>query len=264
MSVDFQNYLSNELQRRLADNPRYSLRAFARDLDIEPSLLSKILRRKIPLTDGMFQRISTRLRLPGDILNTLKWTTFPEGLEDYSVDEPSVDYIAVEEFLMISDWYHYAILEMTSLKDFRPEALWFTERLGLPLEIIEPALERLLKLGLLVQTESGWQTSSRFSSTLKQQSTSQALRNRQCQVLQKAIHAIETAPVEARDNSAITLALNLKVLPAVQQKIKHFRRMLATFIEEESRGEQTEVYELAIALFPLTHQPLDKDSEEPS
>lgn len=58
---DFVLHLQNELERKKNNNPNYSLRAFARDLDVEASLLSKILRGKAPLTSRMFERLATTL-----------------------------------------------------------------------------------------------------------------------------------------------------------------------------------------------------------
>lgn len=55
---DFILHLQCELERKKNNNPHYSLRAFARDLGIEASLLSKILRGKAPLTSRMFERLA--------------------------------------------------------------------------------------------------------------------------------------------------------------------------------------------------------------
>ena len=57
MSDELQEHvclIQNELNRRIASNRNYSLRALARDFDIEPSALSRILSRKqqISITDA--------------------------------------------------------------------------------------------------------------------------------------------------------------------------------------------------------------------
>jgi hypothetical protein len=42
--------------------------------------------------------------------------------------------LAIEEFQFISDWYHYAILEVTTLKGFQNEAEWIASHLGISVE----------------------------------------------------------------------------------------------------------------------------------
>jgi len=47
----------SELNRRKAKNPSYSLRAYARDLGISPSYLSKIISGRFPVTDQFVRRL---------------------------------------------------------------------------------------------------------------------------------------------------------------------------------------------------------------
>ncbi len=59
----FLNYLQQELERRCQKNPRYSLRSFAKFLEIDPSALSKILNGKRPLGKRLIRRFAYRLGL---------------------------------------------------------------------------------------------------------------------------------------------------------------------------------------------------------
>jgi plasmid maintenance system antidote protein VapI len=61
---DFRSFLQNELDKRCKKNPRFSLRAFARTLEVEPSALSKILHGKRALTPKMLMRMANQLGLP--------------------------------------------------------------------------------------------------------------------------------------------------------------------------------------------------------
>jgi len=58
---DFRLYLQNTLIERTSSNPSYSLRAFAKHLNIEPSALSKILNGKRRISKKMFTKISLKL-----------------------------------------------------------------------------------------------------------------------------------------------------------------------------------------------------------
>lgn len=54
-------YLQRELTRRIENNQQYSLRAFAKFLDIDPSLLSKILSRKQVLSLKKAEQVTEKL-----------------------------------------------------------------------------------------------------------------------------------------------------------------------------------------------------------
>ena len=50
---------------------------------------------------------------------------------------------------LISDWHHYAILELVHVRDFKPDSRWLARVLGISVDEVNVALQRLLRLGLL-------------------------------------------------------------------------------------------------------------------
>ncbi len=62
---DYRDILKNELERRMNANPRYSLRAFARDLLTPASRLSEVLNGRRGLSEASADRIVRRLKLGG-------------------------------------------------------------------------------------------------------------------------------------------------------------------------------------------------------
>lgn len=65
---DFRQYLEEELARRSQNYPRYSLRAFARHLEVDSSFLSKILNGKRTVTMRTIRMFGERLNLTPDEL----------------------------------------------------------------------------------------------------------------------------------------------------------------------------------------------------
>ena len=65
--------------------------------------------------------------------------------------------VEVENFKFLGDPLHTIILEMTDLKDFRPEAKWIQKalRFKASLDEIETVVERLIGLGLLRESSDG-------------------------------------------------------------------------------------------------------------
>lgn len=65
---DFRQFLEDELARRSQNSPRYSLRAFARHLEVDSSFLSKILNGKRTVTMRTIRMFGERLNLTHDEL----------------------------------------------------------------------------------------------------------------------------------------------------------------------------------------------------
>lgn len=66
---DFRQFLEDELARRSQNYPRYSLRAFARHLEVDSSFLSKILNGKRTVTMRTIRMFGERLNLTPDELS---------------------------------------------------------------------------------------------------------------------------------------------------------------------------------------------------
>jgi uncharacterized protein (TIGR02147 family) len=63
--MDYRDILKNQLQKRQKMNPRYSLRAFAKKLEISPSKVSEIISGKKRLSAERAEDIAQRLDLRG-------------------------------------------------------------------------------------------------------------------------------------------------------------------------------------------------------
>ena len=250
---DFRLYLQNELLRRCKANPRYSLRAFARSLGIEPSALSKLLAGKRAVSRAMFSRLSARLGLDPRMAQRL---APPENGEKRrqaaaALSDEHFSQISLDAFQVIADWYHFALLELMTVEGFQPDPAWIARALGMGLPEVRFAIERLVRLGLLEMTpDGGMRRLERDLTTIGPEFTTAALRKMQRQILEMAIHALEEVPIEERDQSAMTMAVNLDRLPAAKEKIKAFRRRLCAFLEAEP--PKGEVYHLSISLYPVT------------
>src|SRR6185437_9094888 len=110
-------FLNEELARRLRDNSRYSLRAFARQLGLSPGELSEVLRGKRALSFRSTLRIAKSLGLNSaetrhllQIAQTDKSRAVdPELLRPLDQAVRTQD-LSVDMFRVVSDWYCFAIL----------------------------------------------------------------------------------------------------------------------------------------------------------
>ena len=79
-SERLRNLLVAEFHRRVRSNPRYSLRALARALDVDHSTLSQLLRGRRALTWRAMRHLALSLRWPGrQVLSVATPTDFCSG-----------------------------------------------------------------------------------------------------------------------------------------------------------------------------------------
>jgi DNA-binding Lrp family transcriptional regulator len=243
---DFRAFLQSELTRRLKANPRYSLRAFAKALQVDHSTLAKILAGKRPLGRIAMRRLGTKLGLSEAEVSL--FATASSGAEDTDFQQLSLD-----SFSVISDWHHFAILELLRTDDFRADEKWIAQALGIPKPEATAAVQRLKRLGLIQQepsTGKWFQPADGKATTLGNPFTARAFRNLQKQILEKAVVALEETPIEERDQTSMTIAVDVSKMPEAKERITGFRRELSKFL---SRGDRRdEVYHLSISLYPVT------------
>ena len=251
----FQQFIVSEFERRKKINPRYSLRAFAQHLNIQASLLSRILRGKIPLTEKALNRFCEPLNI-----GQSEYKSFSREIREEKTSrgqkksDEVIREIKLDEFKFIQDWYHFVILELTTLPGFQPDPEWISKKINITKSEAQMALKRLIDIGELEINAHGELVSAHKTSTLLEQGlTNAAFKRRQKQVLQKASEAMDLIPIELRDQSAITIPVDQELMPEIKERIKKFRRSLATYIEKNNKNADS-VYELSVSFFPWTQE----------
>ncbi|MEK7357423.1 MAG: TIGR02147 family protein [Bdellovibrionota bacterium] len=234
LNHQFKARLQEEFSRRLRSNEQYSLRAFAAHLGIDSSSLSKILAGKRPLSEAKINDLCQRIGLENP-----KKASGPENFAQIEVDR----------FSVIADWYHFAILDLVLLKAFKPDAKWIARKLSIEPHNAMGAVERLKRLGLLVEKEGRLVKGESFYTNYSEGVTSAALKEYQRQVIKKALVAVDDCPQDRKDITSITIAADSRKLKVAKEKIKKFRRELCAFLED---GESDSVFHLALQLYPVT------------
>ena len=156
----FRRFVQAEIARRCAKNPRYSLRACARALELDPATLSQLVRGKRPFTGRSIRRIGAALGLDdaaieAHVRDELRPRRQPPG-PLRSLDELEADLSA-----LVHEWQHHAILELTTLEEFLPDSRWIARVLDTTPDRVNVALQRLTRLGLLTMVSSArWTTAA--------------------------------------------------------------------------------------------------------
>lgn len=259
--ANYRNYLRSEFEVRARANTRYSLNAFARDLGLSPSRLSEILNEKQGMSREVAARIAGLIGLRPDEserfcdMVDLEHARSAERrqlakirLEHREVDD-SYWMLQNDVFQLMSDWYHFAIVQLVELPNFRHDGRWIARALRISRGEAEGAVARLLRLGVLQETKSGLQKTKDFMATTDGV-PSGAIRKFHAQVLDKALIALGEQTVENRNYSVNFLTIDKAKLPQAKEMMKRFRRR---FVSEISSGTRKEsVYCLSQQLFELT------------
>ncbi len=252
VTTDYRSMLMSELLRRIEGNPAYSLRRFAHQLGVSPATLCGVLSGKRRLSLKSALQVSSHLGLSPS--ETAKfYQAVASGLMKNGTQfltSPKDEYFNLSEdvFRTMSEWYYYAILELTFVKSSRPDPRWFATKLGINHNQAVDAIARLTHLGLL-ESKNGRLVKTKVSIASSTGVPSAAIRNRHKQILKKATESLEEHTVEERDFTSMTMAIDPALLPEARKKITEFRRDLCRFLES---GKKKRVYEMSVQLFPLS------------
>jgi uncharacterized protein (TIGR02147 family) len=258
---DFKSLLQEELLVRCRKNPSYSLRSFAKYLDISHSALTEMLNGKRKITPKSMEKLGLVLGLSiEEIVNFQK--TIRENQSENLKQKASYQQLTIDQFAIISDWTHYAILELIKIKNFPHTAHHIAKALGITKSESNIAIERLQRIGLLECNDEGkfFEINNGFATNISGNLTSAGSKKLQKQILEQSIQALMTLPIEERNHTSMTMAIDPKLLPEAILRIRKFRRELSEFLETE--GNPSEVYQFSLSLFPITHISKMTDKEE--
>jgi uncharacterized protein (TIGR02147 family) len=257
--MDYREHLNAEFKRRKIANSHYSMRSFARFLELSPPFLSKLLRGQKDLSMDRLVIIADKLGFNDHEtlqfcqmaqINKSRNQRTKEALLKASNQEETEEYqsLDLDNFQAISDWYHYPILELATCyaKQLSPE--FISKKLGISRLEATEALNRLIHLNLIEKKNGTWsKTKSNVSASAI--TPNRALRNFHSQMIHKANLAIEGQEIIQRDITGVTIPFDPRKMEQARKEIKAFRRKMVKLMDCKN---PTEVYQLNIQFFSLT------------
>jgi uncharacterized protein (TIGR02147 family) len=254
----YRRYLKSELASRCERNSRYSIRAFASFLGTDIGALSRVLAGKqvpsIKLAEKMISKFELDPNEERDFLLSLADAQRARHTQGGRIAMRKLENraqpreLSMEFYRAISEWYHAAILELTFTAEFKSDFRWISQELGITQVEAKLAVERLLYLGLLREEKGQWIKTEEQLRSADKHLTSPAHRRNQRQFLEKAIQSLESDPIESRNITSMTMAIDPDRLAKAGKLIQEFHENLCAFLEG---GKQRRVYNLEIALYPL-------------
>jgi transcriptional regulator with XRE-family HTH domain len=237
----FHRILQKKFQESQARSTRFSQRAMAKKLGISSGALSEILKAKRAVSPKLAQKLADQLQLsPSERKQA--------GIAVPSAKTPEFQ-LSADAFQLISEWWHLAILNLTTTKGFRSDSSWIAGRLGLPRAKVDEAIHRLKRLDLLKEDNRG-----RLSRTHVRLNTSDNIKDMAIQRahrmdLELVDEALSRVPVSLSDITSITFSVDTAQLAKLREMIRLFQDELMEEAESVTGGE---VYRASFHLFPLT------------
>jgi uncharacterized protein (TIGR02147 family) len=158
--------------------------------------------------------------------------------------------LASETVALIPDWYHFAILALTSLSEFRADSRWIARVLDISVDEVNVALQRLIRLDLLdMAAADRWVDRSGDVTVSIETLGAGTIERQQDQSRRLSISALRSIPIALREHSTITLAVNSDRLARAFELTARFRQQLIDLLRD---GPADDVYQIEIAIFPVT------------
>ncbi len=137
---DYRKDLKARFLEKKKKNNNYSLRAFARDLNLSVTVLHGVLKEERHLSNKNLKTLADRLGWsPLEIQKCLG--------ERQTVSDPTQAILFEDEFQLISDWTHLAVLNLAKIKNIQVHTI--SERLGIPQTQSNEIVDRLCRLDFI-------------------------------------------------------------------------------------------------------------------
>lgn len=255
--------LNFELSKRKEKNASYSLRAFARDLELSPSSLSEVMQKKNGVSSKSLEKISKRITKTENEKQYLTDLVLAEFSKNSAVkteagkrlkkakDSFLTRRMKIQKFRMLSQWYHSAIYQLIELNDFCEDPEWIANELGISKKEAKHALDRLEELELIYRDSEGNIKSLEQSHSVFSDIPEEAIRLFHKSVIAQQIQSLDLDPMEERENLSMYLSVSSEKIPEFKKK---FRDFVSDFWRSENPEKKDKLYAFSLNFSPVKNR----------
>lgn len=262
-SSDYRLILREEFDQRMRRRPNYSLRAFARDLELSASLLSDILNKLANMSPTRARAVAQKLGFDADreawFADLVTAQAARSKLQRQAAKERlakrerrsqfSKQDLDHHEFLI--DWRHAALYALIDTRDFSDDPAFIAKRLGVDEKTAAELWERLMRLGVVEKVADRWKIREDVLS-FDSEVPSAAIQNSHRKLLEKAAASLGRQAPAQREFGATTFSIAYRDLPRAKAMLREFQQH---FVQELSlhsaEPEADDVYCLSLQFFSL-------------
>lgn len=263
-------FLHAELRERNLKNPRYSLRAFARDLGVSASRLSELLRGKGKMSTPFAQSIAEALGPDSEkakLFLSMVLAEKSQNSTERQMAEKQVrlwkNYLAVEELMLdefqqMSDWYYLGIWNFLHLKTKNNVPGICDEFPDLSVETVKSCLQTLTRFDL-VEEEDGYYFATKEKLKAFYEFSSFAVRQYHKGMMQKAAKTLDDLPLEERYFLSHIFCIGEEQYQQIQEKMNTFFKELSLELKESRPEKLDAVYSVGAQCFRLNRSKVVAD-----
>lgn len=246
-------------------NSGYSLRALARDCDVSPSFLSRVLSGQKALPDALLLKMCKVLDVEAEALSSLTASNGEPAAETTNVKRkvpsgkklltaPAQDWDLAEksDFSILRNWFYIPILDLTLLESFDGSMEMIADRLGLALPTVEVAVRQLVTAKLLTE-KNGKIRKAKDKLRFASQNNIADIRRFHDQMMAQAQARLRNdqsaEELSRRLITGITVTASAEGIERAKQKLAACLHEIAEDLMEDNG---TDIYQLGAQLFPLT------------
>lgn len=232
--LDPRVYVRDELQIRQKCRPQYSMRAFARDLEISPSFLCEFLAGRQGLSRARAIWIAEKIRLSSEQSDHF-WDLIqahyanPESSRQAALfrvkdrAKTAKSHLNLEHFNVVADWYCFVLLEILGLENAPRSVHEISILLNVPVKDLELAIQRLIALGFLSRENA--ETGVKYKVLTESTSVGEEVDDRAIQVshqqsLRMHAEAIDRKPFAERENLTCSFAASQSEWSVMRKEIQ--------------------------------------------
>ena len=241
--------LSEILEERILKNPSYSLRAFAKDLELSPASVSSILSKNRGLSHKMAARVAQKL--PFSDIEKSRFVQL--AIAQYSrskirrekalksleseVSLKKIKKLNVQETLL-KTWHNLALLELISGESYKKTDLKLLgQKLGLSTQIVNHLVDKMLEAEILIINQDDILEDNLGNLEIEDSPGSKILRDFHSQILEQASVALATQTSEELHSQSMIFSVNEELVPEINKEIKEFLKKINKIVTSSSGKE---------------------------
>lgn len=266
---DYRDYLADDFAERQKRNPTFSLRSWARMLDINPATLTRVLKKTRHISPALALRFASGCHLTKKAIEYFEMLvslnqakTLEERAYFYEKlighKKGDIKKISADKYEFYSKWYYTAIREVLQLRSFKGNFEELASCLTPAIKVAEAksAISLLVRLGLVAQNEIGEYVVCEPLITTGNTTNAIAIDGFQVEMMDRARDALDKVPIHERNFSTLTLSVSDVQYKAIVEELAEFRRKVLEMAKATERGGR--VYQFNFHVFPLSKNILEE------
>ena len=260
---DYQKYLRDYYEEKKLENEFISFRYMGKHMELDPGFLLKVIQGKHHLAKRSiapvckFFKFSEQESQYFEVLVSYNKAKSSSDIKLYfeqlmALRETNSRPVEEWQYSFYQKWYHSAIHALLSIYEFKGNYKELASLLtpSISARQARESIRLLKKIGMVRGEKDGIYYPADTFVTSGDRWQSVAIHNFQKETINLSAQALDLHPKEIRDISTVTVALSIKDLPEIRERIRNFRKSIL-MLENDNKPDT--VFQINIQVIPLTN-----------